>query len=92
MPGVPDGVHLAPPTEEIPTKPPVAAMPGPDLGTNSPVESAVGGSVSEQVPAAESAPAASNKVDMILAIVAALVVVGMVAVLYLKVLGPLGAE
>jgi hypothetical protein len=29
---------------------------------------------------------------MILAIVAALVVVGMVAVLYLKVLGPLGGE
>jgi hypothetical protein len=29
---------------------------------------------------------------MILAIVAALVVIGMVAVLYLKVLGPLGGE
>jgi len=46
-------------------------------------------STSAKHPADSQAP---TKLDMILAIVAALVVIGMVAVLYLKVLGPLGAE
>ena len=92
MPGAPGGAHLAPPTEEIPTKPPVATVPGADLGTDPLVEPSVGGDVPKSVLAMEPAPAVSNKVDMILAIVAALVVIGMVVVLYLKVLGPLGGE
>ena len=87
---------MAPPTEEIPTKPPVATMPGVDSGTDPSVESAVGESVSPDLSIKMVGDvghiAAPNKVDMILAIVAALVVIGMVAVLYLKVLGPLGAE
>ena len=86
--GMLGGGQLAPATEEIPTKPPVAAMPMPsaDLSAGSPVAAPVASA------ALGKHPADPSKLDMILAIVAALVVIGMVAVLYLKVLGPLGGE
>ena len=61
-------------------------MPGPSSAEP------VGANTAVVSPSLEATPTEPSKGDVILAIVAALVVVGMVAVLYLKVLGPLGGE
>jgi hypothetical protein len=63
------------------------AAPSADLSAGSPAAAPVASAALGKHPADS-----PSKLDMILAIVAALVVIGMVAVLYLKVLGPLGGE
>lgn len=81
MPGQP----ATPATEEIPTKPPVAATPGVAL-EGAPVD---GGLPAEnaELDAPAAAPSGPGTVDMVLSIVAALVSIALLVLVVLKVNG-----
>ena len=79
MPGQP----ATPATEEIPTKPPVAATPGIAL-EGAPVD---GGLPAENAEVDAAPPSGPGTVDMVLSIVAALVSIALLVLVVLKVNG-----
>ena len=82
----PEEAYVSPPTEEIPTKPPVASKSGIKLGGPKTPKPEPDGEDGESGGGAVAAP---SKVDMILAIVAALMTIGVVVVMWLKVISKL---
>ena len=97
MPGVPmmavpvqqPEEWVSPPTEEIPTKPPVASKTGIKIGGSKISKPIIAEPEDEDGGSGGGAVAAPSKVDMILAIVAALMTIGVVVVMWLKVISKL---
>lgn len=85
----PDEEWTSPATEEIPTKPPVASKSGIKMGGPKISKPIIAEPEDKDGGSGGGAVAAPSKVDMILAIVAALMTIGVVVVMWLKVISKL---